>query len=339
MNKLPPIIECVPNFSEGRDKAVIDAIAQAISAVEGVKLMHVDMGEDANRTVMTFAGDPEAVVKAAFEAIRIASEKIDMRSQTGAHPRIGATDVCPLIPVANISLEEVVVYARELGQKVGEELGIPVFLYEAAATVSERKNLATIRSGDYEGLAVKLKDPNWKPDFGSTAFNARAGATVIGARDFLLAYNVNLNTRSLALAKAIAAEIRESGRITIENGKKIRISGRCKAVKAIGWYMESFGLAQVSMNLVNRHITPLHIAFETCREIAAMHGVEVTGSELIGMVPLQVFVDAGIYFAQKQALHPAELSESELIAIAVQSLGLDALGPFSARDRIIEYQL
>lgn len=334
-----PIIECVPNFSEGRDPEVIEAISRVIDSVAGVTLMHVDPGADANRTVMTFAGAPEAVVKAAFEAIRVAAKKIDMRIQSGEHPRIGATDVCPLIPVANIAMEEVVQWANELGHKVGSELGIPVFMYEASARVPERKNLAHIRSGEYEGLEEKLRDPHWKPDYGPYGFNAEAGATVIGARDFLLAYNVNLNTTSVSLAKAIAAQVRESGRTVIEGGKKISIPGLCKSVKAIGWYMEAYQLAQVSMNLTNFRITPLHEAFETCREVALKHGVEVTGSELIGMVPLQVFLDAGRHFAEKKGLSINQLEESELIDLAVRELGLDFRGPFDARERIIEYCL
>lgn len=334
-----PIIECVPNFSEGRNPEVIEAISRAIDSVAGVTLMHVDPGADANRTVMTFAGAPEAVVKAAFEAIRVAAKKIDMRVQSGQHPRIGATDVCPLIPVANISMEEVVEWANELGRKVGLELGIPVFMYEASARIPERKNLAHIRKGEYEGLEEKLRDPHWKPDYGPTEFNAVTGATVIGARDFLLAYNINLNTKSVPLAKTIAEEVRESGRMIMQGGKKINIPGLCKSVKAIGWYMETYQLAQVSMNITNFHITSLHQAFETCREVAQKHGVAVVGSELIGMVPLQVFLDAGRHFSEKQALSRDLKEASELIDLAVQNLGLNFRGSFDARERIIEYRL
>ncbi len=334
-----PIIECVPNFSEGRDLAVIEAIAAAIAAIPGVKLMHVDIGKDANRTVMTFAGEPEAVVEAAFEAIRVAAEKIDMRNHTGAHPRIGATDVCPLVPVANIAMETVVEYAHLLARRVGEELQIPVYLYEAAAATPQRKNLAVIRVGEYEGLKKKMEDTNWKPDYGPIHFNDRAGATVIGARDFLIAYNLNLSTTAVAVAKAIAGELRESGRSVVENGIKKVLPGRLPAVKAIGWYMDAYGCAQVSTNLTNIHLTPLHIAFETCQALALQHGCRVTGSELIGMLPLEVLRNAGYYFAGKEGLPAAALTEASLIDKAVEVLGLAALGPFVARDRIIEYRL
>lgn len=334
-----PIIECVPNFSEGRDLSVIQAISNAIEAIPGVKLLHVDIGKDANRTVMTFAGAPDAVVQAAFEAIRVAAEKIDMREHHGEHPRIGATDVCPLVPVSNISMEAVISYANTLARKVGEALDIPVYLYEEAATAPLRKNLAVIRAGEYEGLAKKIMDPVWKPDYGPTRFNARSGATVIGARDFLIAYNINLNTQSVSVAKSIAAQLRESGRSFVENGLKKNQPGLLRSVKAIGWYMDDYGFAQVSTNLTNINTTPLHEAFEVCRQLAEERGLTVSGSELIGMVPLRVFLDAGRYFAKRDGLASGAISEAALIAIAVQALGLDFRGNFDALTRIIEYQL
>ncbi|GIV32218.1 MAG: hypothetical protein KatS3mg030_520 [Saprospiraceae bacterium] len=345
-----PIIECVPNFSEGRDMRIIEQITREIERVEGVKLLDVDPGKATNRTVVTFVGAPEPVVEAAFRAIRKAAELIDMSKHEGAHPRMGATDVCPLVPVANISMEECVEWARRLGQRVGDELGIPVYLYEYAATRPERRNLATIRAGEYEGLADKLRNPDWKPDFGPAVFNPRTGATVIGARDFLVAYNVNLNTTSVRRANSVAFDVREKGRVKRigdpitgpierdENGEPVRIPGACKAVKAIGWYIPEYGLAQVSMNLTNLSVTPLHQAFDACCRSAESRGMRVTGSEIVGMVPLQVLLDAGRYFLQKQNWSTGA-SEEELIHIAVKSLGLDELGPFDPKKKIIEYRL
>jgi glutamate formiminotransferase/formiminotetrahydrofolate cyclodeaminase len=310
-------------------------------------LLHIDAGMAANRTVMTFVGEPAAVIEAAFRGIQKAAELMDMRQQTGEHPRIGATDVCPLVPISNISLSETTAWARQLGERVGKELAIPVFLYEAAATRPERRNLALIRSGEYEGLAVKMQNPNWIPDFGGTAFNAKAGATVIGARDFLAAYNVNLNTKSVKIANAIACDVRERGRVLTdaqgekildERGKPVWQAGLCKAVKAIGWYIEEYHLAQVSMNLTNLSVTPLHIAFEACCASAEKHGVRVTGSELIGLLPKFVLMEAGQYFLTKQG-HNSDVSEAEIIDFAVKTLGLDALKPFNPRERIIEYLL
>jgi glutamate formiminotransferase / formiminotetrahydrofolate cyclodeaminase len=339
------LIECVPNFSEGRDPSVIQRISAAISSVNGVQLLHVDAGMAANRTVMTFVGEPSAVVEAAFRAIQKAAELIDMRQQTGEHPRIGATDVCPLVPISNISLSQTADWAQQLGERVGKSLAIPVFLYEAAATRPERRNLAVIRSGEYEGLAAKMQNPDWTPDFGGTDFNAKAGATVIGARDFLAAYNINLNTKSVKIANAIACDVRERGRILTdaqgekmldERGKPVWQAGLCKAVKAIGWYIEEYHLAQVSMNLTNLSATPLHIAFEACCASAEKHGVRVTGSELIGLLPKFVLLEAGQYFLRKKG-HSSDVSELEIIDFAVETLGLAELKPFNPRERIIEY--
>ncbi|MEL7117864.1 MAG: glutamate formimidoyltransferase [Bacteroidota bacterium] len=327
------LIECVPNFSEGQNEATLQAITAAIESVPATKLLHKDVGYSAHRTVFTFAGPPEAVVESAFEAIRIASEFIDMRMHKGTHPRLGATDVCPLIPLANISMDEVKLLAYELAKRVGNELHIPVYLYEKSAIHRNRKNLATIRKGEYEGLELKLAEPKWKPDFGPNQFNAINGATVIGARNFLLAYNLNLNTIDVKVAKAIAEEMRESGKVITKEGKKERIPGKFKALKAIGWFIEEFDCAQVSMNLIDFHQTNLHDAFEGSKEIASKYGVEVTGSELIGMAPLEVFLKAGKFYEQK------ELSEEELVKSAIQNLGLSQLTPFNPHEKVIEYKL
>jgi glutamate formiminotransferase / formiminotetrahydrofolate cyclodeaminase len=338
------LIECVPNFSEGRDPSVIRQISAAIQSVDGVELLHIDAGRAANRTVMTFVGEPAAVVEAAFRAIQKAAELIDMRLQTGEHPRIGATDVCPLVPIANISLAETAVWAQRLAARVGQALPIPVFLYEAAAVRTERRNLAAIRSGEYEGLAAKLTREEWEPDFGPAVFNPKSGATVIGARDFLAAYNVNLNTKNVRIANAIAFDVREIGRILMDadgktrrdvDGKAVRQAGMCKSVKAIGWFIEEFDLAQVSMNVTDLNATPLHIAFEACCKSAKKHGVEVLGSELIGLLPKFVLVDAGRYFLEKYGLSTA-VSEIDLIELAVEKLGLGHLKPFHPQERIIE---
>ncbi|MBL7814537.1 MAG: glutamate formimidoyltransferase [Saprospiraceae bacterium] len=341
------LIECVPNFSEGRDPSVIKQITDEIEAVEGVQLLNVDPGKATNRTVVTFVGEPVAVIEAAFRAIKKAAEVIDMSKHTGEHPRMGATDVCPLVPIAHISMEETAEWAKRLAEKVGDPLSIPVFLYEAAATRPERRNLATIRAGEYEGLKEKLKNPDWQPDFGPAEFNARAGATVIGARDFLVAYNVNLNTTSVRRANSVAFDVREQGRIVLdEKGKKVldesgepkRIVGACQSVKGIGWFIEEYGIAQVSMNLTNLRDTPLHIAFEECCKSADRRGLRVTGSELVGLVPKQVLIDAGKYFLKKQK-RSAGVSEAELIKIAVKTFGLDELSPFDPKQRVIEYLL
>ncbi len=342
------LIECVPNFSEGRDSKIIEKIALSIKSVEGVKLLDVDPGMATNRTVITFVGEPAVVVEAAFCAIRTASELIDMSKHSGEHPRMGATDVCPFIPVSDISMEETVEWSIKLAQRVAEELKIPVFLYEEAASVAERKNLANIRAGEYEGLEAKLADPHWKPDFGEAIFNARSGATVIGARDFLVAYNVNLNTTSVKKANEVAFDVRENGRpkrendsptgkiLLDENGEQLRIPGTLKSVKAIGWFIEEYGIAQVSMNLTNINKTPLHIAFEEVVKSAGNRGLRVTGSELIGLVPKRVLIDAGKYFLEKQE-RSSGIPEDDIIMIAVKSLGLAELKPFDFRKKIIEY--
>jgi glutamate formiminotransferase/formiminotetrahydrofolate cyclodeaminase len=344
------LIECVPNFSEGQNMEVIQQIAASISAITGVQLLDVDPGKATNRTVVTFVGNPEAVVEAAFQAIKKAAELIDMSKHKGEHPRMGATDVCPLIPISGISMEETVFYAHQLAKKVGEELAIPVYTYEAAATMPERKNLADIRAGEYEALEDKLKKPEWKPDYGKATFNKKAGATVIGARDFLVAYNVNLNTTSVKRANSVAFDIREQGRVLREadpvngkiildaSGEPMRIPGTCKSVKAIGWFIEEYGLAQVSMNLTDINVTPLHIAFDECQKSAIARGLRVTGSELVGMVPKKVLTDAGKYFIEKQNLSSG-VAEEELIRIAVKTLGLDELAPFDPKQKIIEYKL
>ncbi len=340
------IIECVPNFSEGRDPAIIRQIIEAIGSEQELKILHVDMGASANRTVVTFAGAPAAVVAGAFKGILRASQLVDMEKHQGAHPRLGATDVCPLVPVSGISMEETVKWARSLGKRVGEELNIPVYLYEKAATCSNRANLAEIRAGGYEKLAAKLSHPDWQPDFGKKIFNKRTGATVIGARDFLLAYNVNLDTATVSVAKAIAAEVRASGRVKKIKGqiqydqemKPLRIPGLLPFTKALGWFMEEYKIAQVSMNLVDLKKTPMHIAFETVRQLALKKGVEVTGSEIIGLVPLQSMLEAGRYFFEKRK-EQAPKTESLLIEEAISSLGLDTLRPFDPREKILEYAL
>jgi len=339
------IIECVPNFSEGVDLQIIKQITDAIESVEGIKLLDVDPGKATNRTVVTFVGAPETVVEAAFQGIKKASELIDMRKHKGEHPRMGATDVCPFIPVSNVTMEECVACAKALGKKVAEALNIPVYLYESAAQKEDRKNLATIRSGEYEGFADKIKDPNWTPDFGKD-FNEKSGATVIGARDFLVAYNVNLNTTSVRRANSVAFDLRENGRVLEENGKKVldengepkREPGLLKSVKAIGWYIQEYGIAQISMNLTNISVTPLHIAFDTAVERAHARGMRVTGSELVGLVPLKCLLDAGKYFLQKQK-RSIGVDEKELIKIAVKSMGLDELAPFDPAKKVIEYVL
>jgi glutamate formiminotransferase/formiminotetrahydrofolate cyclodeaminase len=338
------IIECVPNFSEGVDMNIIKQITDEIQKIEGVKLLDVDPGKATNRTVVTFVGEPQPVIVAAFLAIKKAGELIDMSKHKGEHPRMGATDVCPLIPIAGITMEETVEYAKQLGKRVGEELNIPVYLYEAAAQKEDRKNLATIRAGEYEGFGDKIKDPNWIPDFGQAVFNEKSGATVIGARDFLVAYNVNLNTTSTRRANSVAFDLRENGRVKEENGKKVldsngvevREPGLLKSVKAIGWYIEEYGIAQISMNLTNISITPLHIAFDTAVERAHARGMRVTGSELVGLVPLKSMLDAGKYFLAKQK-RSVGISEEEIIKIAVKSMGLDELTPFDPNKKIIEY--
>ena len=333
------LIECVPNFSEGSDLSIIKQITNEIESVEGVRLLDVDPGKATNRTVVTFVGEPISVIEAAFRAIKKAAELIDMRKHTGEHPRMGATDVCPLIPVANISMEETADWAKKLGERVGNELEIPVYLYEDAQKNPERKNLSIIRAGEYEGFSKKILLSEWAPDFGKAIFNAKSGATVIGARDFLVAYNINLNTTSTRRANAIAFDVRESGRkIQNEKGEEIVQPGTLKSVKAIGWFIEEYGVAQISMNLTNVNITPIHIAFDEVCKKANERGVRVTGSELVGLIPLKSLLDAGRYFLEKQQ-RSVGVSEKELIHIAVKSLGLDELSEFIPEKKIIEYLL
>jgi glutamate formiminotransferase/formiminotetrahydrofolate cyclodeaminase len=347
------LIECVPNFSEGRDMSVIKQITDEIEKVEGVRLLDVDPGAATNRTVVTLVGTPDEVIEAAFQAVKKAAEVIDMRHHKGEHPRFGATDVCPLVPVANITMEETVEYARKLAKRLGEELEIPVYCYENAAFTKERRNLANCRSGEYEGLIEKLADPYWKPDFGPAEFNekvAGSGATAVGARDFLVAFNVNLNTTSTRRANAIAFDVRERGRakreanpvtgkiVKNENGKPVMIPGSLKAVKAIGWYIEEYGVAQISMNLTNISITPVHIAFDEVCKKADARGIRVTGSELVGLIPQEAMLEAGRYFLRKQK-RSVGVDRDELLKIAIKSMGLDDLKPFDPKERIIEFLL
>jgi glutamate formiminotransferase / formiminotetrahydrofolate cyclodeaminase len=340
------LIECVPNFSEGNDLNIIKQITNEIEAVDGVKLLNVDPGKATNRTVVTFVGAPHAVVYAAFKAIKKAGELIDMSKHKGEHPRMGATDVCPLIPIANISMEETAEYARQLAKLVAEELTLPIYLYEAAQPDKARNNLSVIRAGEYEGFFKKIKLPEWKPDFGPDEFDVKRGATVIGARDFLVAYNVNLNTTSVRRANSIAFDVREAGRVKKENnktvldekGKAVSIPGSLKSVKAIGWFIEEYSIAQISMNLTNINVTPVHIAFDEVCKKAEARGIRVTGSELVGLIPLKAMLDAGKYFLKKQQ-RSTGVSEKELIKIAVKSMGLDELGKFDPKERIIEYML
>jgi len=344
------LIECVPNFSEGRDLNVVRQITDAIESVDDVSLLDVDPGASTNRTVVTFVGSPEAAVEAAFRAIKKAAELIDMRKHKGAHPRMGATDVCPFIPVSNVSWEEAIDCANRLGKRVGEELNIPVYLYEKAAKDEGRANLSVIRAGEYEGFFEKIKQPEWKPDFGPSVFNEKSGATVIGVRDFLVAYNVNLNTKAVRRANSVAFDVREQGRIKTEdrtpsgkpvldaNGEPIRIPGMLKHVKAIGWFVKEYGIAQVSMNLTNIEETPLHVAFDACVDAAAKRGLRVTGSEIVGMVPKKCLIDAGRYFLRKQRWSEGA-SEEELIDIAIRSMGLSELKPFDPKEKVIELKI
>ena len=333
------IIECVPNFSEGRDMNIIKQITDAIESVEGARLLNVDPGKGTNRTVVTFVGDENAVVEAAYRAITKAAELIDMSKHKGEHPRFGATDVCPFIPIANATMEDCIACARELGERVGHTLHIPVYLYEYAASAPHRKNLASVRAGEYEGIAQKIQLPEWKPDFGPALFNERNGYIAIGAREFLVAYNANLNTTSVRRANSVAFDVREAGRkVKNAQGEEVNAPGMCKAVKGIGWYIPEYGVAQVSMNLTNINITPVHIAFDACVTSAYNRGMRVTGSELIGLIPLKAMLDAGKYFLEKQH-RSTGVSEDELIKIAIKSMGLDELTPFDPNKRIIEYML
>jgi len=342
------LIECVPNFSEGNDLALIKQITDQVEMVEGVKLLDVDPGQATNRTVVTFVGPPEAVIEAAVRTARKAKELIDMRKHHGAHPRFGAMDVCPLVPVANITMEEVVPWAHELGRRLAEEVGISGYFYEYAATTEERRNLATCRAGEYEGLPAKLADPRWKVDFGSGQFDPKWGVTAVGARDFLVAYNINLNTTSKDRAHDVILDIREQGRaardpetgkiMRDQDGNRVMTPGKLKCVKGIGWYIEEYGIAQISMNLTNISVTPVHVAFEACRENATGKGLRVTGSELVGLIPLKAMLDAGRYFLRKQR-RSTGIADSEIIKIAVKSLGLNDLYEFKPEEKIIEYAI
>jgi glutamate formiminotransferase/formiminotetrahydrofolate cyclodeaminase len=344
------LIECVPNFSEGRDMALIRQITAAAESVDGVLLLDVDPGKATNRTVVTIAGEPEAVIEAAVRAGAKAAELIDMSKHTGEHPRFGAMDVCPLVPIRGVTMEETVAYAHELARRLGEEVGLTVYCYERAAREDGRRNLATVRSGEYEGLKEKLDDPAWKPDFGPATFNARSGATAVSARDFLVAYNVNLNTTSTRRANAIAFDVREKGRIKREGnpltgnivrdeeGNPVWIPGTLECVKGIGWFIEEYGVAQISMNLTNITVTSAHMAFDECCARAEARGVRVTGSELVGLIPLEAMLDAGRHYLKKQK-RSLGVSDGELIKIAVKSMGLDELAPFDPQKKIIEYVL
>lgn len=341
------LVECVPNFSEGRDRAVIDAIAVAIRETEGVTLLDVDPGAKTNRTVFTMVGSPEAVVEGAFNAIARAAELIDMSSHTGAHPRIGATDVCPFVPLSGVTMDECVELAKKLGARVGEELGIPVYLYEYAASRPERVNLADIRAGEYEGLKKKLEDPQWKPDFGPAVFNARSGATVIGAREFLIAYNINLNTRDKDLAHDIALTIRESGRLAKDaqgnqildaQGNKVKQEGMFQNCKAIGWFIDEYRRAQISINFTNYKKTPVHTVFEAVRKLAAEKGMRVTGSEMVGLTPKEAMLMAGRFYLQQQG-KSVGVPERQVLEAAVMSLGLNEVAPFDIDQKIIEYRV
>lgn len=347
------LIECVPNFSEGRDLHVIKQITDAIERIDGVKLLDVDPGASTNRTVVTFVGSPDDVVEAAFHAVRKAQELIDMRGHKGDHPRFGATDVCPLVPVSGITMEETVEYARKLGQRIGDELGIPVYLYENAASIDERRNLANCREGEYEGMPDRIGSAQWRPDFGPSEFSesvARSGATAVGARDFLAAVNFNLNTTSKRRANAIAFDVREKGRpkregnpivgkiVLDENGERVMIPGTLKGTKAIGWFIEEYGIAQVSMNITNLSQTPLHVAFDEVSAKAAARGIRVTGLEIVGLVPKKAIIDAGKHYLAKQR-RSLGIAESEIIKIAVKSMGLDDLKPFVPEEKIVEYAL
>lgn len=333
------IIECVPNFSEGNDMQIIAQIEQAIQSVEGVSLLNTDPGKATNRTVITFVGDENTVVEGAFQAIKKAQELIDMRKHKGEHPRFGATDVCPFIPIANATMEDCIACAKKLGERVGKELDIPVYLYEFAASAPHRQNLASVRAGEYEGIKDKITQADWAPDFGPAKWNEKSGNVAIGARNILIAYNTNLNTTSTRRANSVAFDVREAGRkVKNEKGEEIHQAGSCKAVKAIGWFIEEYGVAQVSMNLTDITQTPIHKAFDECVESAHRRGMRITGSELVGLIPLQSMLDAGAYFLTKQK-RSIGVAESELIKIAIKSMGLDELTPFDPQERIIEYKL
>lgn len=331
MNRL---LECVPNFSEGRDLNKIKTISKVIESVPGIQLLNIDSGWDAHRTVITFVGEPEAVLEGAFQSIKIAGQILDMKTQRGVHPRIGSTDVCPLVPIQNLSMEEAVHYALVLGERLGTELNLPIFLYEEAQKNKARSSLAQIRAGEYEGLQEKILLPEWKPDFGPSLWDQKRGATAVGAREILIAYNINLNTASLSMAKTLAAKVRESGSTLGKNHS--RIPGSLKSVKAIGWYMKEYGIAQVSMNLTNIRISPLHIVFEEVSKKAQELGLKVTGSELVGLIPLNALLEAARYFLQNQS---PNLEEKELVQYAIEYLGLNEFNEFIPEERILEYRI
>ena len=345
------LIECVPNISEGRDMNIINQVTAEIEKVEGVKLLDVDPGATTNRTVITFVGEPEQACEAAFRVVQKAAELIDMRNHHGAHPRQGATDVCPLIPVSNITMDEVVEYAHKLGKRLGEELNIPIYCYESAAYIPERRNLAYCRTGEYESLNTRLGTEQWKPDFGPNEWNdhvAQTGATQVGARDFLVAINYNLNSTSTRRANAIAFDVREKGRpqreggkpsgkiIKDENGKPIMIPGTLKGTKAIGWYIEDYGIAQVSMNITSIKVAPVHLCFDEVCRCAANRGLRVTGCEIVGLIPKSVLIDAGKYYLAKQQ-RSLGVSEDEIMKVAIKSMGLDDLKPFDPKEKVIEF--
>ncbi|MFO0398035.1 MAG: glutamate formimidoyltransferase [Sphingobacteriia bacterium] len=334
-----PLIECVPNFSEGRDAETIAALAQAVASVEGVYLLHQDAGPDANRTVLTFVGPPEAVIDAAFRAIQVAARCIDMRRQQGAHPRLGATDVCPLIPLQHMSTHALLPYAERLAQRVAQQLQIPVYLYEQSARAAHRTRLEQIRQGEYEGLAARMLQPGWQPDYGPTQPNLQAGATVIGVRDFLIAYNINLDTQDVAIAREIAGRIRQSGTQRLgPDGTRLHVPGLLAHVKAIGWYMEAYGCAQVSTNLTRYAATPLHRVYEAVSHLAQELGTRVTGSELIGLIPKQALLDTGYYLLHQDA-EPTQVDESLVIDKAVRTLNLNTPTPVEPQARRLEYAL
>ncbi|MCK4311113.1 MAG: glutamate formimidoyltransferase [Candidatus Cloacimonetes bacterium] len=341
------IVECVPNFSEGRDTKILDQIAEAIRSVKGAYLLDVDPGADTNRTVVTFVGDPDSAIEAAFQAIKKASEIIDMSKHHGAHARMGATDVCPFVPVSGVTMDDCVEYARRLGKRVGEELGIPIYFYEYAATKPEWKNLAEVRKGEYEALPEKMKDPYWKPDFGPQKFNAKAGATAISAREFLIAYNINLNSHDKKKANDLALCIREKGRLKRDknnkilkdkDGNKIRQPGLFTDCKAVGWYIDTYNRAQISINLTNYKITPPHLVLEKVRELAREKGIQITGSELVGLIPKEAILMAGKYYLNRMG-ESTGIPEKMIIETAVQSMGLDDLGPFDINEKVIEYAI
>jgi glutamate formiminotransferase/formiminotetrahydrofolate cyclodeaminase len=333
------ILECVPNFSEGRDDQVIRKIVDSIDSIKHVKVLHVDMGYAANRTVISFAGEPQAVIDAAFKAVQVASELIDMSKHTGVHPRLGATDVLPLIPISDISMDETVQLSYKLADRIGAELDIPVYCYEKSALKVGREKLEAIRKGEYEGLPLKLMDPLWEPDFGHQAMNYKSGATILGARNFLVAYNITLDSISVEVAKAIAATVRESGRTYVDdNGIKVTEPGLLPSVKAIGWYIDEYNKVQVSMNITDLEQTAVHTAYETVKKVAATYNTTILGSELIGLIPLKSLLAAGDYYVRRK-FNLNDLTDTELIRLAIRKLGLEHLKPFNPEERIIEYLL